>query len=145
MGTFHCSLLDRARLQFQKANYLEAETLYSEFITTACQNKPNNCVPHRDLAVAYNDRGQIKYLRVDFYEAVDDYTSAINIQPDFEVPYYNRGVVWYRLGFFDKAIEDFQRVLELCADFEEAKISLKQSILDKEEKLRRDSQRLLLD
>lgn len=51
-----------------------------------------------DLATALNNRGQIKYLRVDFYEAMDDYTAAIEAKPDFEVPYYNRGLILYRLG-----------------------------------------------
>lgn len=50
------------------------------------------------MAIAYNNRGQIKYFRVDFYEAMDDYASAIEVQPNFEVPYYNRGLILYRLG-----------------------------------------------
>lgn len=50
------------------------------------------------LATAYNNRGQIKYLRVDFREAVDDYTSAIQADSQFEVPFYNRGLIRYRLG-----------------------------------------------
>lgn len=50
------------------------------------------------MATAYNNRGQIKYFRVDFYEAMEDYTSAIQVQPTFEVPYYNRGLILYRLG-----------------------------------------------
>lgn len=52
----------------------------------------------RDLATALNNRGQIKYLRVEFAAAVEDYTAAIERQPGFEVPYYNRGLVLYRLG-----------------------------------------------
>ncbi|XP_051830062.1 tetratricopeptide repeat protein 32 isoform X3 [Antechinus flavipes] len=51
-----------------------------------------------DLATAYNNRGQIKYLRVDFYEAVDDYTAAIAARPHYEIPYYNRGLIFYRMG-----------------------------------------------
>nr|DBA25747.1 TPA: hypothetical protein GDO54_010097 [Pyxicephalus adspersus] len=90
-----------------------------------------------DLATAYNNRGQIKYFRVDFYEAMDDYTEAIKVSPNFEVPYYNRGLVLYRLGFFDEAIKDFQKVLELNPQFEDAKISIKQSMLDREEKKKR--------
>lgn len=50
------------------------------------------------LATAYNNRGQIKYLRVDFHEAVEDYTSAIEQDSRFEIPYYNRGLIHYRLG-----------------------------------------------
>lgn len=55
------------------------------------------CNAH-DLAIAYNNRGQVKYLRVDFYEAMDDYTSAVQINRQFEVPLYNRGLIRYRLG-----------------------------------------------
>ena len=51
-----------------------------------------------DLASAYNSRGQIRYLRVDFTEAVEDYTEAIGVHPSFEVPFYNRGLIHYRLG-----------------------------------------------
>ncbi|KAF4016576.1 hypothetical protein G4228_007779, partial [Cervus hanglu yarkandensis] len=95
------------------------------------------CSPE-DLATAFNNRGQIKYFRVDFYEAMDDYTSAIEVQPSFEVPYYNRGLILYRLGYFDDALEDFKKVLDLNPGFQDAVLSLKQTILDKEEKQRRN-------
>ncbi|XP_053444616.1 tetratricopeptide repeat protein 32 isoform X2 [Nycticebus coucang] len=97
----------------------------------------HKCSPE-DLATAYNNRGQIKYFRVDFYEAMDDYTSAIEVQPTFEVPYYNRGLILYRLGYFDDALEDFKKVLDLNPGFQDATLSLKQTILDKEEKQRRN-------
>ncbi|NXE51790.1 TTC32 protein, partial [Casuarius casuarius] len=90
-----------------------------------------------DLATALNNRGQIKYFRVDFAAAVEDYTAAIESQPDFEVPYYNRGLVLYRLGCFDEAMKDFRKVLELNPQFEDAALSLNQAILDKEEKQKR--------
>lgn len=51
-----------------------------------------------NVATAYNNRGQIKYLRVDFYEAIEDYTSAIQADSHFEIPLYNRGLIHYRLG-----------------------------------------------
>lgn len=63
------------------------------------------------MANAYNNRGQIKYLRVDFYEAMDDYTLAIEHKEDFEVPYYNRGLIKYRLG-------------NICFSFESVCVSL---------------------
>lgn len=40
----------------------------------------------------------MRYLRVEFAAAVQDFTAAIECQPGFEVPYYNRGLVRYRLG-----------------------------------------------
>uniref|UniRef100_A0A8C0GHY6 Tetratricopeptide repeat domain 32 n=2 Tax=Chelonoidis abingdonii TaxID=106734 RepID=A0A8C0GHY6_CHEAB len=68
---------------------------------------------------------------------MDDYSSAIQTQPDFEVPYYNRGLILYRLGYYDEALKDFKKVLALNPEFEDASLSLKQTILDKEEKQRR--------
>lgn len=43
-------------------------------------------------------------------------------------------------GFYDEAIKDFQKVLQLNPKFEDAKISLKQSIVDQEERRRRISE-----
>uniref|UniRef100_A0A0D9R6P6 Tetratricopeptide repeat domain 32 n=3 Tax=Cercopithecinae TaxID=9528 RepID=A0A0D9R6P6_CHLSB len=135
--------LTLAQAHFNKGEYAEAETLYSAYIRQcACaassgESPGSKCSPE-DLATAYNNRGQIKYFRVDFYEAMDDYTSAIEVQPNFEVPYYNRGLILYRLGYFDDALEDFKKVLDLNPGFQDATLSLKQTILDKEEKQRRN-------
>ncbi|XP_003935278.1 tetratricopeptide repeat protein 32 [Saimiri boliviensis] len=132
-----------AQAHFNKGEYAEAESLYSAYIRQcACVSSSglspgSKCSPE-DLATAYNNRGQIKYFRVDFYEAMDDYTSAIEVQPNFEVPYYNRGLILYRLGYFDDALEDFKKVLDLNPGFQDATLSLKQTILDKEEKQRRN-------
>ena len=50
------------------------------------------------LARVWNDRGHLKYLRVDFYGAVTDFTQAIKLDNDFAVPFYNRGQIYYRMG-----------------------------------------------
>ncbi|XP_032209123.1 tetratricopeptide repeat protein 32 [Mustela erminea] len=132
-----------AQAHFEKGDYAEAEALYSAFIRQcACAGSvgaaPGSKCSPEDLATAYNNRGQIKYFRVDFYEAMEDYTSAIQVQPTFEVPYYNRGLILYRLGYFDDALENFKKVLDLNPGFQDAALSLKQTILDKEEKQRRN-------
>ncbi|KAJ7408453.1 WD repeat-containing protein 35 [Willisornis vidua] len=112
--------------------------LILEYEVWMCSIEPGfKTTAHRDLATALNDRGQVRYLRVEFAAAVRDYTAAIECQPGFEVPYYNRGLVRYRLGDFDEAMKDFRKVLELNPQFEDAALSLKQAILDKEEKQKR--------
>ena len=55
---------------------------------------------YENLAKAFNNRGQIKYLRVDFDEAIEDYTNAIKLDNSYAVAYYNRGQIHYRLGEF---------------------------------------------
>ncbi|XP_030638134.1 tetratricopeptide repeat protein 32 [Chanos chanos] len=128
------SLLEEAHAEFNNKNFKQAEELYTQFIKSC--NETSKCDTN-DLAVAFNNRGQIKYLRVDFYEAMDDYTSAIKVNSQFEVPFYNRGLIRYRLGFFEDAESDFRKVLELNSNFEDARQSLEQTRLDREEKQRR--------
>ncbi|XP_060709872.1 tetratricopeptide repeat protein 32 isoform X1 [Hemiscyllium ocellatum] len=109
--------LREAETQFQKQNFGTAEELYTRFILHCPDGEWKDKCCAEDLANAYNNRGQIKYLRVDFYEAMDDYTSAIQIKEDFEVAYYNRGLIRYRLGL---AIEDciHQQQQQTCAPIE---------------------------
>lgn len=45
------------------------------------------------------------------------------------------------LGYFDEALEDFKKVLDLNPGFQDAVLSLKQTILDKEEKQRRNAEK----
>ncbi|XP_075271000.1 tetratricopeptide repeat protein 32 [Opisthocomus hoazin] len=121
---------EAAQAQLAARRLAAAEELYSRFIARGAG-------AGRDLATALNDRGQARYLRVEFAAAVEDYTAAIECQPAFEVPYYNRGLVLYRLGCFDEAMKDFRKALELNPQFEDAALSLKQANLDKEEKQKR--------
>ncbi|KAM8953240.1 tetratricopeptide repeat protein 32 [Pelodytes ibericus] len=127
-------MLSSANAELERRRLDEAEKLYGKVIERCARDRKCSL---EDLAIAYNNRGQVKYFRVDFYEAMDDYTEAIRVNPNLEVAYYNRGLVLYRLGFFDEAIKDFQKVLQLNPQFEDAMKSLNQSLLDKEEKKRR--------
>lgn len=127
-------ILQKAHDEFNSKNFKRAEEIYTQFIESCTKSRDCNAL---DLAIAYNNRGQVKYLRVDFYEAMDDYTSAIQINSQFEVPLYNRGLIRYRLGFFKEAESDFRRALELNPGFKDAKESLSQTLLDSEEKWKR--------
>ncbi|XP_072418756.1 tetratricopeptide repeat protein 32 [Chiloscyllium punctatum] len=129
--------LREAESQFQKQNFGTAEELYTRLILYCSDGEWKDKCCAEDLANAYNNRGQIKYLRVDFYEAMDDYTLAIQTKEDFEVPYYNRGLICYRLGLFDQALEDFRKTLTLNPDFKDARLSLEQTLIDKNEKASR--------
>ncbi|KAM4772841.1 tetratricopeptide repeat protein 32 isoform 2-T2 [Rhinophrynus dorsalis] len=129
-------LLSTAHAEMERSQFAAAEELYGRVIESCAQGSKCSV---EDLAIAFNNRGQIKYFRVDFYEAMDDYTEAIRINPNFEVPYYNRGLILYRLGFFDEAVKDFQKVLQLNSNFKDAHTSLNQCLLDKEEKRKRNT------
>ena len=53
---------------------------------------------NEQLAEVYNSRGHIRYLLVDFNEAIEDYTEAILLNSRHGIAYYNRGQVHYRMG-----------------------------------------------
>ena len=58
----------------------------------------NEDLPKVLMARAWNDRGHLKYLQVDFYGAVADFSQAILLDKEFAVPFYNRGQIHYRMG-----------------------------------------------
>ncbi|XP_042659209.1 tetratricopeptide repeat protein 32 isoform X2 [Tyto alba] len=106
-------LLAAAEAQAARGRLAAAEELYSRCIARWAGNvpgpggagpagtaarPPSPRSARRDLATALNDRGRVRYLRVEFAAAMEDYTAAIECLPAFEVPYYNRGLVLYRLG-----------------------------------------------
>jgi tetratricopeptide (TPR) repeat protein len=48
-----------------------------------------------------------------YTEAIDDFTHAIQLEPNNTEAYTYRGVAWLRLSNRDKAIKDFNKALEL--------------------------------
>ncbi|OPJ73609.1 tetratricopeptide repeat protein 32 isoform B [Patagioenas fasciata monilis] len=72
-------LLAAAQAQLAARRLEAAEELYSRVIARGAGRGAG-----RDLATALNDRGHIKYLRVEFAAAMEDYTAAIQCQPGFE-------------------------------------------------------------
>ena len=74
----------------------EAFELYTKLIEAQLHER--RCT--KALVEAYNNRGQIKYRRVDFDGAIEDYTNALKLDHNFAVAYYNRGQIHYRLGKF---------------------------------------------
>ena len=72
----------------------ESCQLYSQFIASQ-KDSPEHSAAVTD---AYNSRGHIKYLSVDFPGAIADYNQALERDPAFTTAWYNRGQVQYRLG-----------------------------------------------
>lgn len=97
----HCCVCEmecyqRAKELLRRGSLEESYKLFTEFI----ENRKNLEGEERDpeLVDAFNSRGHIRYLWVDFDEAVQDYTEAIRRDPLFAVAHYNRGQIHYRLG-----------------------------------------------
>ncbi len=84
-------------------------TLWSEVL----KNFPKS--PH-----AYNQRGLGYLERERYIEAIDDFTRAININPDFVGSYNNRGIAYRALGRYGLAYNDFSDAVMLDSNFVDA-------------------------
>jgi Tfp pilus assembly protein PilF len=61
-------------------------------------------------AVAYNNRG-LAYDDSNYDRAIEDYTQAIMIDPNYVLPYINRGLAYKSKGNYDRAIEDYTQAI----------------------------------
>lgn len=85
---------EQARELLQSSKLEECYRLLTDHIHSL-EDQERDC---DELAEAYNTRGQVKYLWVDFNGAVEDYSAALKYSPDFAIAYYNRGQIHYRMG-----------------------------------------------
>ena len=83
----------KAKLCLEKGELDESFQLFSSFIDDS-----SSILHPEELTDSYNARGHIRYLWVDFDDAIRDYTEAIKRDPGLAVAHYNRGQVHYRLG-----------------------------------------------
>ena len=48
-----------------------------------------------------------------YYDAIEDYNKAIELNPNNELAYHNRANAEYNIGLYDEAIKDYNKVMEL--------------------------------
>ncbi|KAM7428090.1 Tetratricopeptide repeat [Porites harrisoni] len=122
---------------YERAKVLQAKKCHdgaikelNKLIELAEKIKNEDDLPKVLIARAWNDRGHLKYLQVDFYGAVADFSQAILLDNEFAVPFYNRGQIHYRMGRYKDAVEDLREAIRIDPSFEDAKIYLHQAIQD---------------
>jgi protein O-mannosyl-transferase len=72
----------------------------------------------RKISVAYLNRGNDRYKNNRREEAVEDFTVAIDINPQSLLAYQNRGLAYLLNHNFDKALADYNRYLELMSSYD---------------------------
>ena len=79
-------------------------------ILTACSSNYNK------LAKNYYEQGQVFYERMEYDRSIDNYTQALEIEPNgrenYKI-YFDRGRAYFKNRDYDKAIYDYTRALEL--------------------------------
>ena len=73
------------------------------------------------MPIAYYNRG-VAYgvIEAILTSAIEDYTKAIELKPDFAIAYINRGVAYNDKGDHDFAIADCIKAIHLKPNFAEA-------------------------
>ena len=75
--------------------------------------KRRDAAIHNNRGIACRDKGEID-------RAIENFTKAIELNPDLAIAYSNRGVAYGEKGDIDRAIADFTEAIELQPDFADA-------------------------
>jgi tetratricopeptide (TPR) repeat protein len=67
----------------------------------------------QNLAIAFNNRGNVYRNLKDYDRAIADYDRAIELNPKYALAFSNRGAAYRSKGRYDRAIEDYDRAIEI--------------------------------
>ena len=62
-------------------------------------------------------RGRAYYKLGQNHRAINDYTKAIQLDPDYDLAYYNRGLAYVRLGEYQNANADKDKACSLDSQY----------------------------
>lgn len=71
-------------------------------------------------SIIINTRGMVKAQQGDYEKAIEDYTQALTVNPNYVGAYLNRGSAYANLGNYSKAITDFNQALRINPNSAEA-------------------------
>lgn len=94
----------------QAGNPVLAIESYSNAITSGELNQ-------RSLARVFRSRGNAYHAASNNAEALNDYNTAIGLDPAYTLAYVSRGVIYHEAGEFDRAIADYDEAAFLDPDY----------------------------
>jgi tetratricopeptide (TPR) repeat protein len=104
----------------QAATALESgdKTRAAEFDTKALANFEKAVANDETRWKAIHNRGVSYALAGKYEKAIADFTSVVELRPDYPNGWFNRAEIRYELGHFEQAITDYTKTLELTpSDF----------------------------
>lgn len=78
---------------------------------------------NHNIPFAYNNRGNARLEKKDYYGAIADHNRSIRLSPGNPDPWYNRGCVKLQLKNYKGAIADFDKSIDLSERFTRAFIN----------------------
>jgi len=98
------------------------------FVETLSYSNPttfysSSIVQNQKCALAYNNRGVLyEHQGIDM-NAINDYSKAIELKPDYDDAWYNRGALYSRQGLPENAIRDYSKAIASDSGYTEAYIN----------------------
>ncbi|XP_042010795.1 serine/threonine-protein phosphatase 5-like [Salvia splendens] len=115
----HTSRAEEFKVQaneaFKAHKYSQAIGLYTQAIEL-----------NKDNAVYWANRAFAHTKLEEYGSAIQDASSAIEIDPKYSKGYYRRGAAYLAMGKFKEALKDFQQVKRLCPNDPDAAKKLKE-------------------
>ena len=68
---------------------------------------------HKNIKYVYTSRAWSWYIKKDYTSAIDDFSKAITIDPEFASAYYGRAKVWFEKKDFQRALADVKEAVKL--------------------------------
>jgi tetratricopeptide (TPR) repeat protein len=67
----------------------------------------------RDTAVAFNNRGVAYYMKRELDHAIEDFSQAIALDPNYSEPHEGRASAYFDKGDYDRALNDQNEAIKL--------------------------------
>ena len=64
-------------------------------------------------ADAFYDSGKLYHIDGQHELAIQDYTEAIRLDPQYAIAYYTSGYAYYDLGQYERSIQDYDEAIRL--------------------------------
>ena len=74
----------------------------------------------RQLGTIFNNRGLAYHYLGNYELALEDYTRAIETEPQLANAFYNRGLTYREIGDYELALEDYTRAIEINPQYSNA-------------------------
>ena len=107
------------RQELEELHDIREESLFPDFVGFAYTQRYNAPYPTPD-AKEYIHRGGEALQRGQYSDAIEDFTKAIEINPEYTEVYAIRGLIYSGQGEYDHAIEDFTKAIEINSEYADA-------------------------
>lgn len=94
-------MAERAYLQFKSGRFKEAEEIFKAL-----------CIFDHKTAYYHTALGAIYQKQQQLFDAVAEYTVAIELDPEDVTAYVNRGEVYASMGFQEQPLQDFEEAIK---------------------------------